>query len=167
MKTLHIIVANKVASYLQRDGYIVCGNSDYQIEFSFDSEWDAYARKTARFIWNGKYKDVEFSGTICPVPVISNSNGLEVGVYAGDISTSTSALISCKKSIRCNSGAVPEGSIVVPEGAPILKEKSITENGEYLSSTDGADGYYKVNVNVPAGDTAKVWDGKGITTTTQ
>lgn len=168
MKTLHVIVANKIATYSYRGGDIVCGNSDYQIEFTFDGEWDAYATKTVRFIWNGKYVDVtRTNNNIFPVPIVTNTDKLEIGVYAGDLSTTTSALISCKKSIRCNSGVIPEGSIVVPEEAPILKEKSITENGEYLASTDGADGYYKVNVNVPAGETAKVWDGKGITTITQ
>ena len=33
MKTLHISILDKVATYRQRDGEIVCGNSDYQIEF--------------------------------------------------------------------------------------------------------------------------------------
>ena len=32
---------------------------------------------------------------------------------------------------------------------PVLREIVITENGVYLSDTEGADGYYKVTVNVP------------------
>ena len=35
---------------------------------------------------------------------------------------------------------------------PLLKEKTVTENREYLASDDGADGYSKVVVNVPIPD---------------
>lgn len=107
MINLHIIVKNKVSTYLKRDGDIVCGNGDYQIEFAFDSEWDSYAVKTARFVWNGKYQDKVFTGNICPVPVITNAASVTIGVYAGDMSTTTPATISCKKSILCGSG-LPE-----------------------------------------------------------
>ena len=109
MKTLHIIVANKIATYSSRGGEIVCGNSDYAIEFSFDEEWDAYETKTARFIWGGKYVDKEFTGTVCPVPVLENTTMLEVGVFVERLGssaperliTTTTAIINCKKSIRC------------------------------------------------------------------
>lgn len=50
MKNLNVIVTNKIARYLQRDGEIVCGNSDYQITFTFDADWEGYETKTARFI---------------------------------------------------------------------------------------------------------------------
>ena len=109
MNTLNVIVANKIATYSNRDGDIVCGNSDYQIEFIFDTEWDAYETKTARFIWNGKYVDVPFTGTVCSVPVVENASRLEVGVYVENLGattperflTTTTAVINCKKSIRC------------------------------------------------------------------
>lgn len=101
MKTLHVIITNKIAEYVRRDGDIVCGNSDYEIEFSFDSEWDAYESKVARFIWGGKFYDVAFTGNICEVPIIRNTETLSVGVYAGDLSTTTSAIIGCKRSILC------------------------------------------------------------------
>lgn len=116
MKTLHIIVSNKEASYLQRDGHIVCGNSDYQIEFTFDEEWKDYETKTARFIWNGKYKDVQFSGTVCPVPVLANTEKLTVGVYVKgeSLSTSTPATIPCRLSILCNSNLINDGTVIVP-----------------------------------------------------
>ena len=111
MTTLHIAVADKIASYLQRDGVIVCGNSDYQINFAFDSQWNAYTEKTARFIWNGKYFDQSFTGTTCSVPIISNANEVSVGVYAGDLSTTTPAIIPCKLSIRCGSPIISDGRI--------------------------------------------------------
>lgn len=101
MNILHINVVNKVAAYQKRDGAIVCGNSDYQIQFAFDSEWDAHAQKTARFIWNGEYKDVEFSGDTCPVPILRNTGIVEVGVYAGNLTTTTSAIIPTLRSVLC------------------------------------------------------------------
>lgn len=149
MKTLHIIVSDKVASYLQRDGYIVCGNSDYQVEFSFSSEWDAYTKKTARFIWGGKPRDVEFSGNVCPVPIVANTEELKVGVYVENLSTTTSAVIPCRLSVLCDSKAEAEGTVVVPEGTPVLVEKTFNANGEYPATNYGADGFSKVKINVP------------------
>ena len=104
MNDLHIVVNNKIATYQKRDGEIVCGNNDYQIVFTFDDEWNAHATKTARFIWNGSYTDVVFTGTVCPVPIISNAKVCEVGVYAGNLATTTPAEIRCVKSILCSNG---------------------------------------------------------------
>ena len=101
MKKLNISVANKVATYSQRDGVIVCGNSDYQITFSFDSEWSAYTEKIARFKWNGDFKDVPFEGNVVNVPKITNATQVSIGVYAGDLRTTTPAEITCVKSILC------------------------------------------------------------------
>lgn len=106
MKILHVNIANKIATYQKRDGDIVCGNSDYQIQFTFDSEWDAYEEKTARFIWNGHFIDVDFTGDTCDVPIVQNTDKVKIGVYAGQLSTTTSASIGCKPSILCE-GAGP------------------------------------------------------------
>ena len=106
MKTLHVVIKDKKAIYQKRDGDIVCGNSDYQVQFIFDAEWSAYPTKTARFIWGGQYQDVEFAGDTCAVPIISGAHNCEVGVYAGDLCTTTPARIDCTPSILC-SAAVP------------------------------------------------------------
>lgn len=103
MKTLHISVNDKIATYINRDGKIVCGNSDYQITFNFDSEWEEYPNRTARFIWNGQHKDVEFTGDTVTVPILSNTKQLIVGVYADDIST-TAVAIPCVLSVLCEGG---------------------------------------------------------------
>ena len=110
MIDLHIIVNNKIATYQKRDGDIVCGNkydeekqSGYQIKFTFDDEWNAYENKTARFIFGGHFHDVEFTGDTCPVPVLKGVTFCKVGVYAGDLCTTTSATIGCKTSILCKS----------------------------------------------------------------
>ena len=100
-KILHIAVDDKIATYQQRDGEIVCGNSDYVIEFTFDNEWDNYPDKVARFVINGAYQDVNFSGNTCPVPVINNATSIGVGVYVNNQIATTLTIIGCKKSILC------------------------------------------------------------------
>ena len=107
-KILHVTVANKVATYNRRDGSIVCGNSDYQIQFVFDSEWDAHAVKTARFLYNSTAMDVPFEGDTVAVPILRNTVLLSVGVFAGDLQTTTSATIPCIKSILCQDGLPPD-----------------------------------------------------------
>ena len=104
MKILHISVTNKVAKYRALDGDIVCGNSGYKIEFAFDNEWDAFPTKTARFVWNGAFTDVVFTGDTCDVPIITNATLCEVGVFAGELVTTTPAKIGCVKSILCGGG---------------------------------------------------------------
>lgn len=103
---LHVDVAKKIATYQKRDGCIVCRNRDYKIKFSFDSEWNEYTEKTARFIWGGHHTDVDFTGDVCDVPELYDTTEVEVGVYAGDLKTTTSALIGCHRSILCK-GTTP------------------------------------------------------------
>lgn len=106
MTVLNVLVANKIATYQNRDGDLVCGNRGYQVKFTFDEEWDAYETKTARFIWSNQYFDVEFTGDTCEAPVITGVNLCYVGVYAGDLCTTTAAEIPCKRSILCG-GELP------------------------------------------------------------
>lgn len=101
---LNITVRNKIATKTDNVAY-VCGNSDYVINFDFDSEWDAYDTKTARFAYNGKHTDVVFTGNQCNVPVITNTYAFHVGVFAGDLHTTTAARVPCRKSILCGAGA--------------------------------------------------------------
>lgn len=103
-KIIKITVAEKVATYRLRDGAVVCGNSDYAVQFTFDSDWSRHETKTARFIYNGVTEDVVFQGDTVPVPVIKNATILKVGVYAGDLVTTTPAVVPCLKSILCEGG---------------------------------------------------------------
>lgn len=104
MYELNIKVRNKIAAQTDKAEY-VCGNSDYIAVFDFDSEWDAYDTKTARFSYNGSYTDVVFDGNQCPVPVITNTHCFHIGVYAGDLHTTTAARVPCRKSILCGGGS--------------------------------------------------------------
>ncbi len=103
MPTINIKVKNKIAQQIGRDVY-VCGNSDFTVVFSFDAEWDAYNTKIARFKYNGVYQEVVFTGNECPMPIISNANTIQIGVYAGDLRTTTPASVMARKSILCGDG---------------------------------------------------------------
>ena len=102
MPNIQITVRGKTA---QPEGapVIVCGNSDYTVTFAFDNEWLQYTAKTARFCFmqNGvrRYYDVLFEGDTVSVPVLSDVYEVEIGVYAGDIHTSTPARIPCARSV--------------------------------------------------------------------
>ena len=109
-KTLNVSIENKIATYQKRCGAIVCGNSDYQIKFAFDAEWYSYDTKTARFIYNDQIVDKLFTGDTCDAPVVRDADILAVGVFAGDLVTTTPAIIPCKRSIRCKHGAPAEPS---------------------------------------------------------
>lgn len=106
MPVINISVENKIA---EADGTLyVCDNSDFVVKFAFDAEWEAYENKTARFVYNNSYVDVVFTGNECPVPIISGTFFFNIGVYAGNLHTTTPARVPCKKSIRC--GNEPESS---------------------------------------------------------
>lgn len=98
MPNINITVREKIAHTIS-DTCIVCGNSDYVAVFDFDAEWDAYEVKTARFIWGGTFTDVPFTGNECPVPVIPDAVSVLVGVYAGDLHTTTAAAVEVRRSI--------------------------------------------------------------------
>lgn len=102
MPNIQINIKNKVARADR--AIIVCDNSDYTAVFDFDDEWSAYETKTARFVYGGRYTDVVFSGNECPIPEIHDTRSLTIGVYAGDLHTTTPAYISCVPSILCGNG---------------------------------------------------------------
>lgn len=104
---IHVRVISKQAA-VEGSPVIICGNSDYSVQFEFDEEWDNAALKTARFVYDQSgiltYEDVVFTGNIVQVPVLNLVKEVYVGVYAGDIQTTTAARILCDYSIRCGSG---------------------------------------------------------------
>lgn len=105
MRDLHIAVNDKIAKFTTRDGYIVCGNSDYRIKFAFDTDWEEHTARKARFIWNGQHKDVDIDeDNFAEVPVLTNTKQLIVGVYAEGIST-TAVVIPCVLSVLCKGSA--------------------------------------------------------------
>lgn len=132
---IKISVKNKRAS---GDGtVIVCGNNDYRAVFELDEEWSAYPNKTMRVgMRNGKYVDVEFEGSFCPIPVIRKRPWIAIGLFAGDLHTSTPAMFRCTECITDRDTEPLEQS-----GEPELKTLTIklgdtTEIYEYSGVSD-------------------------------
>jgi hypothetical protein len=105
---IRIEIQNKIAKRIDPKEFIVCGNSDYTLKFTFDEEWAEYEVKTARFYSNGEPEDVVFKGDECPVPVMERADGVFIGVFAGDLKTTTKAYIPCERCILCLGGRVKE-----------------------------------------------------------
>lgn len=104
-KTIKISVRDKIAVNMSNIPY-TCGNSDFVINFDFDEEWDEFSVKTARFIKDDRtYQNQVFQGNECPVPVIYNTNKIRVGVFAGNLHTSTPAIVKANKGILCGDGS--------------------------------------------------------------
>lgn len=108
MPNINITVAEKIATNTTPGEVIVCGNSDYTVNFTFDAEWTATALKIARFVYvqGGavKHQEVEFTGNTVAVPILYDIQEVQVGVYAGDLQTTTPARILCDRSILCGDG---------------------------------------------------------------
>lgn len=107
-KNIKVHIKDRVA-VAEGDPVIICGNSDYTVTFSFDEEWGEAKAKTARFkfrTFDGPaHIDQPFEGDTVAVPELSNVREVEVGVYVGDLNTTTGASIRCKPCIRCGGGA--------------------------------------------------------------
>ena len=114
MTEIHISVRNKIATASKRCHDIICSNSDYEVVFTFDAEWDEHNEKTARFIYGGLYTDVKFTGNRCPVPIIMNTTRCHIGVYAGNLKTTTDAIVDCRTSILDLPGSESESGQEVP-----------------------------------------------------
>jgi hypothetical protein len=120
MEQIKVVIADKVASVVGTPT-IICGNSDYEIDFTFDEEWNTEKNKVARFTFRinneKKFIDVPIEEQKCRVPVLVDIALVKVGVYAGDLRTTTGARIRCKKSILCGNAEETE------EGMKNLYEK--------------------------------------------
>ena len=122
MPEITVRVQDKIA---QAEGspLLVCGNSDYTVRFLTDGEWGAFPVRTARFSYvSGSallYQDVLLDGDVCAVPVLRDTYEVSVGLYAGDIRTTTPARIPCA---RC----VTDGMLPHPAPAPDVYEQLLT-----------------------------------------
>lgn len=111
MPNIRIKVSEKRA-VVEGNPVIVCGNSDYTVTFDFDNEWSQVEVKTARFVYakdgETRHEDVVFSDNTVAVPVLSGVPFVKVGLFAGNLSTTTPARVLCDLSILCGAGAPAE-----------------------------------------------------------
>ena len=105
MPNINITVAEKIATNTTPGAVIVCGNSDYTVTFDLDAEWAAETARTARFVYYkdglSRYQDVAFTGNTVAVPTLYGVAYVLVGLYAGNLRTTTPAKVLCDRSILC------------------------------------------------------------------
>lgn len=109
---LNIAVRNKIATTID-PATVVNGNNDYTVVFDFDSEWDSLSSKTAMFVYGReeqKYKTVTFTGNSCVMPALYNTGYVLIGVFAGDIKTTSAAYVKCIPCIKDNDSTLDTGS---------------------------------------------------------
>lgn len=99
MPNININVENRIAT-AQGDPRIICGNGDYTVTFTFDEEWERYPAKTVRVSYwkNGLHlhaPDIQFTGNTAALPALYGIGEAEIGVYVGNIKTTTPARIPC------------------------------------------------------------------------
>ena len=107
MPEINITVMGKVASSDTRS--IVNGNSDYVVKWTLDSEWSDFDTKTMRVRhYDGTVIDCIFTGCSCSLPIITETCMIEIGLFAGNLITSTPATISCTRCIMDDEGPVKD-----------------------------------------------------------
>jgi len=149
-KTIKIEVKDKIAKRINYDDYIVCENKDYVVDFDFDDEWEDNHTKTAIFTYKNASQntsvEVVFAGNICGIPPILNATKVEIGVYAGDLRTSTNATVPCKKSALSSTGLPQDPlpdvytQIIQKIDSGALKGKDGVDGRDGIDGKDGANG---------------------------
>ncbi len=96
MTTIPIQISGKIAVCDKH--YVISANSDYCLEFTFDSAWDDISVKTARLIFDDQRVDLVFTGNTVALPRIPVCARLFVGVFC-DTLASTATEIGCIASV--------------------------------------------------------------------
>lgn len=140
MPEIVVTVKNKMA--VGDGSVIVCNNSDYVVRFALDSEWDALALRTMRIVYDSySHTDIAFSGDTVALPAIIDRTSIGIGLYSGDIHTSTCAMFDCERSVMGkNSNAVePPSSDVYNEIVEMINDGRL-KGDKGTDGTNGADG---------------------------
>lgn len=107
MPEIQIRVQNKKATLkAPKAESIVCCNSDYELVFQFDAEWNAHEWKRVRLVsdgYDGRIVDVDVGPTNrVAIPPMFKATFLDIGVYVnGAIRTTTPVRLTCESSILC------------------------------------------------------------------
>lgn len=100
MPDITIRVRNRIAEAVGSPE-IICGNDGYNVIFDLDEEWSAQEIKTARIAWTDtfsgqpRHTDVPFILGFAAIPAISDAYEVRIGLYSGNIMTTTPATVPC------------------------------------------------------------------------
>lgn len=142
-KQIQIEVRDKIATFKSKNFNLVGGNSDYDVVFDFDKDWDAYPKKTAVFVF-GKSKPIckLFDGNVCEGVAIYDATMCLIGVFSGDLLTTTPAAVDCVyRSILDEASGEPEAPSenVYNQIIELINKyiKAIDIEGKYAPLVDG------------------------------
>lgn len=122
-----------------------------------------YATAATKSISSGSVSASATKGTVTnhsvsvtPTASVTTAGYISSGATGTAVTVSASELVSGTKSITANDTGIDVTNyasvdVAVPSVSPTLITKSITENGTYNASSDNADGYSSVTVNVSGG----------------
>lgn len=104
---LTVVVRNKVPT-VDYGEVLVADNSEYRIRFDLDSEWDSTPVRTARFIIGEWTTDSSFIGDTVRLPLLpSGAHEVGIGLYAGELRTTSAARVPVMDSVFVRSGSTP------------------------------------------------------------
>lgn len=89
---IEIAVLRRVATCTS--GVYVGSNTLHYVNFTFDEEWSESDVKTMIVIYGDKKQEVVFTGHVAEFPKVDGYTFYGVGVYAGDLRTSTAAIVN-------------------------------------------------------------------------
>lgn len=124
---------------------IIGDNTEYVANFIFDEEWNGKV-KTARFINNGIYKDVILNDKdSCNIPIeVMKSGIVEVGVYAGNLQTTTATCVMITPSILEKYGIPSDPTpeiyaqiIAIVENLESIETAKINDDGDLIITLVG------------------------------
>ena len=108
--------------------FLVCKNSDYEIEFLFDEQWADVGKKVALFVFGKNSKKIGFNGNVVSGIPITNASVCLVGVVSGNIASTTPAQIKCLPSIDDEAQDTEDYKYSEPLYAQLLGEVSNLED---------------------------------------
>lgn len=147
MPGITIRVRNRIAETVGSPE-IICGNDGYNLLFDLDDEWSAQEIKTARIAWTDtfsgqpRHTDVPFILGFAAIPAIADAYEVRIGLYSGNIMTTTPATVPC---VRCITDGETYHEDPEPDTYAALIEllKRITQGGVTVGDTtvllDGID----------------------------
>lgn len=143
-------------SLIEEEKKPVSHNTGYIANFIFDEEWNG-KEKTARFINGDKYKDVLLVDDKCEIPIEIMGSIVEVGVFAGNLKSTTATYVRFLPDILEKYGLpadpAPEIYTQILEMIKNIKEEAVTDE----EIQEAVDKYLNENPVQPTTITYKSW----------
>ena len=143
MDDMIITIRNKLPE-VPRGLILVGENTGLTLKFDFDDEWSEYSVKTARVCIGSASTDIDFTGDTVELPLIPSSvRYIDVGVYAGDLSTTAPARVRVIPSIlgisRGSGTYDPDSPDVLPAAEDVTLDDLVRMNdvsaGKWVKAT--------------------------------